>query len=54
MEDIDALLKKIMSMQDLALMAHKIKFDSPDGYNEQTYQKVIDNIKRLAGEIYND
>ena len=54
MEDIDALLKKIMSMQDLALMAHKIKFDSPARYNQQTYQKVINNIKRLAGEIYND
>jgi len=54
LHDIDEVMKKIMAMQDLALLAHKIKYSSPDGYDEKNYQHVIDNIQQLAGDIYND
>jgi hypothetical protein len=52
---VSDLTKKVSVMYDKSLLLHRLKYDTPAHLRDDlTIQVLIDDIRQLAGDIYND
>lgn len=52
---ISDMTRKVGVMYDKSLLLHRLKYDTPkDRRDEVLIRTLIDDIRALAGDIYND
>jgi|TARA_X000000950_G_scaffold278550_1_gene369703 hypothetical protein len=52
---LEQLINKINAMHDMAVLAHRKRYQNHDGsYDHATLKHDIEQIQAMAGEIYHD
>lgn len=55
LHSIHDLTRKVSVMYDKAMVLHRLRYDTPeDKLNQQQIRVLVDDIRALAGDIYND